>query len=102
MASATSTSRLLAFCDFPAAHWIHLRTTNRSNRPLRQRPPTHRQVSRLRLAIEHFINRVQARAKRKQQWQKLHGAEMIGKVITGIKFRNGVEVQRNDRQKIAA
>ena len=32
----------------------------------------------------------------------LHGAEMIAKVITGIQFKNGVEVQKKDRQKIAA
>ena len=24
---------LLAFYDYPAEHWVHLRTTNRSNRP---------------------------------------------------------------------
>ena len=28
-----------------------------------------------------------------QRWQKLRGAEMIAKVITRVKFRNGVEVQ---------
>ena len=37
-----------------------------------------------------------------QRWQKLHGAEMITKVITGVQFRNGVEVLKKDRQKIAA
>ena len=37
-----------------------------------------------------------------QRWQKLRGAEMIAKVITGVQFRNGVEVPKKDRQKIAA
>jgi len=27
---------------------------------------------------------------------------MIAKVIAGVQFRNGVEVQKKDRQKIAA
>ena len=30
------------------------------------------------------------------------GAEMIAKVITGVRFRNGVDVQQKDHQKIAA
>jgi hypothetical protein len=33
---------------------------------------------------------------------KLRGAEMIAKVITGVQFKNGVEVQKNVRQEIAA
>jgi putative transposase len=37
-----------------------------------------------------------------QRWQKLRGAAMIAKIITGVQFRNGVEVQKKDRQKIAA
>ncbi len=37
-----------------------------------------------------------------QRWQKLRGAEMIAKVITGVQFRNGVEVPKKNRQKIAA
>ena len=27
-----------------------------------------------------------------QRWQKLRGAEMIAKLITGVQFKNGVEV----------
>ena len=37
-----------------------------------------------------------------QRWQKLRGAEMIAKVIAGVRFRNGAEVLKRDRQKIAA
>ena len=37
-----------------------------------------------------------------QRRQKLRGAEMIAKVITGVQFKNGVEVPKKDRQKIAA
>ena len=37
-----------------------------------------------------------------QQSQKWRGAEMIAKVITGVQFRNGVEVPKKDRQEIAA
>ncbi|MEJ7668077.1 MAG: hypothetical protein WKH97_04945 [Casimicrobiaceae bacterium] len=37
-----------------------------------------------------------------QRWLKLRGAEMIAKVITGVQYKNGVEVQQNVRQEIAA
>jgi hypothetical protein len=36
------------------------------------------------------------------RWRTLRGAEMLGKVITGVQFQNGVEVPKKDRQKIAA
>ena len=34
--------------------------------------------------------------------QLLRGAELIAKVITGVQFKDGVEVQKKDHQKIAA
>jgi putative transposase len=37
-----------------------------------------------------------------QRWLKLRGAELIAKVITGVQFKNGIEVQQNARQEIAA
>jgi len=37
-----------------------------------------------------------------QRRQKLRGAAMIAKIITGVQFRNGFEVLKKDRQKIAA
>jgi hypothetical protein len=37
-----------------------------------------------------------------QRWLQLRGAELIAKVITGVQFKNGVEVQQKARQEIAA
>ncbi len=36
------------------------------------------------------------------RWLKLRGSELIAKVITGIPFKDGVEVQKTDHQKVAA
>ena len=93
---------LLAFYDFPAAHWIHLRTTN----PIESTFAT----VRLRTAKSRgcgsrasILSTVFKLAQSAQlRWRTLRGAEMLGKVITGVKFKNGVEVLKNDRQKIAA
>ncbi len=93
---------LLAFYDFPAVHWIHLRTTNpieSTFASVRLRTVKSRGCG-SRASILSTVFKLAQSAE--QRWQKLRGAEMLGKVITGIQFRNGVEVQKKDRQKIAA
>ena len=93
---------LLAFYDFPAVHWIHLRTTNpieSTFATVRLRTVKSRGCG-SRASILSTVFKLAQSAE--QRWQKLRGAEMIAKVITGVQFRNGVEVQKKDRQKLAA
>jgi len=93
---------LLTFYDFPAVHWIHLRTTNpieSTFATVRLRTVKSRGCG-SRASILSTVFKLAQSAE--QRWQKLHGAEMIAKVITGVQFRNGVEVPNKDRQKIAA
>ena len=93
---------LLTFYDFPATHWIHLRTTNpieSTFATVRLRTVKSRGCG-SRASILSTVFKLAQSAE--QRWQKLRGAEMIGKVITGVQFRNGVEVPKKDRQKIAA
>ncbi len=82
---------LLAFYDFPAEHWTHLRTTN----PIESVFATvrHRTV-RTRGALSPTTARlmvfklVTAAAR---TWRKLKGENQLPKVIQGVKFINGVE-----------
>ncbi len=37
-----------------------------------------------------------------QRWLKLRGAQMIAKIITGVRFKDGIEVKGSDRQRVAA
>jgi hypothetical protein len=37
-----------------------------------------------------------------RRWLKLRGAELIARIIQGVQFKNGVAVQKERRQKIAA
>jgi len=93
---------LLAFYDFPAAQWIHLRTTNpieSTFATVRLRTVKSRGCG-SRTSILSTVFKLAQSAE--QRWQKLRGVEMIAKVITGVQFRNGVEVQKKGRQKIAA
>jgi transposase-like protein len=83
-------------------HWIHLRTTNpieSTFATVRLRTVKSRGCG-SRASILSTVFKLAQSAE--QRWQKLRGAEMIAKVITGVQFRNGVEVPKKDRQKIAA
>ena len=52
---------LLAFYDFPAEHWKHIRTSQSDREHLRHRPATHRQDQRLPVAPDGTRHGLQAR-----------------------------------------
>lgn len=86
---------LLAFYDFPADHWVHLRTSNpieSTFSTVRHRSDqTRGAVSRetvLPLAFK-LIKVAEG------HWRKLNGFAFLAKVITGVRFVDGVEL-RND------
>ena len=83
---------LLTFFDFPADHWIHLRTSN----PIESVFATvrHRTV-RMKGALSQDTARlmvfklVMAASK---TWRRLKGENQLPKVIQGVKFKDGIEV----------
>jgi putative transposase len=83
---------LLAFFDFPAEHWDHLRTSNPiesvfatvRHRTIRTKGALSRWTARLMV-----FKLVMAAAK---TWRRLNGENQLPKVVQGIKFRDGVEV----------
>ena len=82
---------LLAFYDFPAEHWAHLRTTN----PIESVFATvrHRTVrckgalssNTAKLMVFKLVMAASA------SWHRLKGENLLPKVIKGITFTNGVE-----------
>jgi putative transposase len=92
---------LLAFYDFPAEHWDHLRTAN----PIESVFATvrHRTV-RTRGALSQDTARLMvfklgmAAAK---TWRRLKGENQLPKVIQGVTFRDGVEVTNTPQQTAA-
>jgi transposase-like protein len=95
---------LLAFYDFPAEHWIHLRTTNpveSTFATVRQRTTrTKNCVSRatfLGLAFK-LVQEAQ------KNWRRIRGAERIDELLQGMVFRDGVPAPDNlpERQRLAA
>lgn len=87
--------QLLTFYDFPAQHWQSLRTSN----PIEStfgtiRHRTKRSKGCLsRNGMLHMMFKLGQCAE--QNWRKLRGFNYLAKVITGIKFRNGIEISNN-------
>ena len=88
---------LLAFYDFPARHWQSLRTTNpieSSFGTIRHR--TKRSKGCLsRDGMLHMIFKLGECAEK--NWRRLRGFDFLAKVITGVKFKDGIEVTKSIR-----
>jgi len=82
---------LLAFYDFPALHWIHLRTTN----PIESTFATVRlrtaktKGSGSRSACLTMVFKLMESASKR--WRLLNGSALLSKVIAGVRFVDGVE-----------
>ena len=93
---------LLAFYDFPAEHWHHIRTTN----PIESTFASVRlRTAKTRGCVSRgsILSMVFKLAKSAEgRWLRLRGTELIAKLIEGVRFKNGVEVKTESRQEIAA
>ena len=90
---------LLAFYDFPAEHWIHIRTTN----PIESTFATVRlRTAKTRGCVsrEGILAMVFMLVKSaERRWLKLRGATRLAEVIQGVSFKDGI---REDQEKMAA
>lgn len=98
---------LLSFYDFPAEHWVHIRTTNpieSSFATIRHRTTrTKNCVSRNTLLGLVFQLALTA----EKSWRKIRGFKQLPDVIQGIRFQDGIAViaeadKRDENQQIAA
>jgi transposase-like protein len=81
---------LFTFYDFPAEHWMHIRTTN----PIESAFATVRHRTRQtkgcgsRLATLMMVFKLATQAER--HWRKLNSAQLLAQVIRGVVFTDGV------------
>ena len=89
---AKDRDELLAFYDFPAEHWRHLRTTNpiESTFATVRLRTTRTKGSGSRIACLTMVFKLAQAAERK--WRKLNGHALLGDVIRGVQFRDGIKV----------
>ena len=83
---------LLAFFDFPAEHWDHLRTSNPIESvfaTVRHRTVRTKGALSPKTAKLMVFKLVNAAAK---TWRRLNGENQLPKVVQGVKFQNGIEV----------
>ena len=99
----------LAFYDFPAAHWIHIRSSNvieSSFATIRHRTDRTKGC----LTRDGMLAMIYKLGQSAEcSWRRLRGFEWLAKVVDGVKFSDGVEVQnvvrisrRNQPSRVAA
>jgi hypothetical protein len=92
---------LLAFYDFPAEHWLHIRTTN----------PIESSFATVRLRTDKTKNCVSAKTglalvhqlamSAQKRWRKLRGFRQLADVVAGVKFIDGVDERKISRKAAA-
>jgi transposase-like protein len=92
---------LLAFYDFPAEHWKHLRTSNpveSTFATVRHRTVRSKGCLSNKTALAMVFKLAQAAEK---HWRRLDGQSQLPKVILGVKFTDGIEVAKEQVQTAA-
>ena len=90
--------KLKTHFDFPAEHWQHLRTTNPiestfATVKLRQRVTKGAGSRNAGLAMAYRLMLLA-----EGHWRRLNGRELLPLVREGVRFQDGVRVEREDRQ----
>jgi transposase-like protein len=88
---------LLAFYDFPAKHWVHLRTTNpieSTFSTVRLRTVKTRSCVSRSTILAMVFKLVQSA---QQRWKRLKGYDQLGAVLQGLKFVNGIPVKEQEK-----
>lgn len=95
---------LLAFYDFPAEHWVHLRTTN----PIESTFATVRhRTTRTKNCVSRatFLGLAfKLVQEAEKSWRRIRGAERIAELLSGVVFKDGIPAPDNppDEQRVAA
>lgn len=91
----TDSERLLTLYDFPAQHWVHIRTTNPIESSfatvrLRQRVTkgAGSRIKGLTMAYK-LLDMAQAR------WRRITAAQLVPLVRAGVQFKDGIKVERS-------
>lgn len=92
---------LLAFYDFPAEHWIHIRTTNpieSAFATVRLRTKKSRNCGSRDSTLAMVFKLMESAQKR---WIKIRGFNLLALVVNNVKFEDGVQVVEQSDRKAA-
>jgi transposase-like protein len=91
------TERLLCFFDYPAEHWVHLRTTNpieSSFAPVRARTRVTKGPGTKDMGLAMVFKLLQAAEGR---WRAVNGPHLVALVRAGARFKAGKLIERPDQ-----
>ncbi len=92
---------LLAFYEFPAEHWIHLRTSNpieSTFSAVRARTNITKGAGSRQAGLSMCFKLLEAAEGR---WRRVNAPELVALVRAGAKFVNGRLVERTDQEDAA-
>jgi putative transposase len=93
------TDTLLAFYDFPAEHWIHLKTTNPIESTFAHRTAAdqgHQGPGSKAAGLAMAFKLIKAAEDR---WRCVNGPHLVALVRAGAQFHNGVMIERPNQQQ---
>jgi len=86
---------LLTFYDYPAAHWVHLRTTN----PIESTFATVRARTRVTKGAgsrrRGLVMAYKLLDAAQDRWRKVNSPELVAHVRAGIEFKDGIQIERS-------
>ncbi|MEA2023523.1 MAG: IS256 family transposase [Actinomycetota bacterium] len=89
---------LLTFYDYPAAHWVHLRTTN----PIESTFATVRARTRVTKGAgsrrRGLVMAYKLLDAAQDRWRKVNSPELVIQVRAGIEFKDGIRVERRTQE----
>lgn len=95
--------RLFTFYEFPAEHWVHLRSTNPIESTFATVRHRHRQTKGCGSKTTTLTMAFKMARKAEKSWRRINGYQKISKVIRGIQFRDGEEVMdESSEENLAA
>ena len=92
---------VLGFYDFPAEHWVHLRTSNpieSTFSPVRARTEVTKGPGSREAGLAMCFKLIEVQEGR---WRRVNAPELVALVRAGAKFVNGRLVERTDREDAA-
>ena len=92
---------LLAFYDFPAEHWIHVRTTNpieSTFATVRLRTKKTRNCGSRDTTLAMVYKLMQSAEKR---WRKISGFSLLTLVVNNVEFKDGIQISEQADRKAA-
>jgi putative transposase len=87
---------LLTFYDFPAEHWKHIRTGNpieSTFETVRHRTTKAKGCLSCEIGVIMVFKMIRTA---QSSWRRLDGQDQLPKLITGVKFTDGIEASQRD------